>query len=491
VRLVVCSNSTPRWQAGVGLLPRSPGGLVPLLVDLLGNGGDWVCTAPAAGSAAGPPADPADPPDPLSASPAEDEVTVTSLPGGVRVHQVHQPASVIEQHYEVIGVQLLLWLFHYLLDSAQQPAFDRRFADAWAGYEAVNRAYASYLGTMLANSPDEVLLINDYHLFLVPEMLGQVAGRPGQVAFFHGLPWCEPDYFGILPAAIRDRILTSLLCCDVVGFHCTRWARAFAACCARYLPGCEASDQSVLHGGHRTRLAVAPFPLDTEAVERIRGEPATARWREQLGGLADGRRVITRADRMDLWKNLPRGFAAYQSLLERDPGLAREWWFCAVVTTPSRTTGRSRDLQRRCEDMVASLNTRFGSSGRPAVSLIYPELATTRNCVVAAFSGTGVSLVNPTFDGMNLVAKEALYLAEQAPLLLSENAGAYEQLAGHVTALHPFDVAATAAAIAAATTDAIPAGQAPARELLGGQDAAGWLSQLAGPASSAVGGRPA
>jgi trehalose 6-phosphate synthase len=483
VGLIVCSNSVPRWQEGAGLLPRTPGGLVPLLVELLGSsGGDWVCTAPSGGPPAGPGG--------LAAASATDPVTVTSLPGGVRLHQVRQPARVAEQHYEVIGVQLFLWLFHYLLDTSQEPVFDDGFAGAWAGYEAMNRAYARHLDTMLTGSPDEVLLVNDYHLFLVPEMLSP-ARRPGLVAYFHGLPWCEPDYFGILPAPVRDRILDSLLRCDIVGFHCRRWARAFAACCERYRPGCEAGDDSVTRRGHRTRLAVAPFPLDTGAVDRISGEAATGRWHEQLAGLAAGRRVVARADRMDLWKNLPRGFAAYQALLERDPGLAGEWWFCAVATTPTRTTGRSRDLQRRCEDMVAGLNERFGAPGRPAVSLVYPELETTRNCVVAALSGAGLTLVNPTFDGMNLVAKEALYLAGRAPLLLSENAGVYEQLAGFVTPLRPFDVTATADAMAMAMTDGMPSGQAPGRDLMLGQDAAGWLAQLTRPAVPAAAGRPA
>jgi trehalose 6-phosphate synthase len=480
MRLVVCSNSAPRWQEDVGLLPRSPGGLVPLLITLLSNGGDWVCTAPSGGP-------PTSPGKLLPWSSADDPVTVTSLPGGVTLHQVHQPAAAIEQHYEIIGVRLMLWLFHYLLDTSRQPAFDRQFAKAWAGFEAVNRAYARHLATVLANSRDELVLINDYHLFLVPEMLGQAAGRRSQIAFFHGLPWCEPDYFGILPTAIRNRILTSLLCCDVIGFHCTRWARAFAACCARYLPGCKISDDSVLSSAHRTRLAVAPFPLDVEVVERMRGEAATARWHERLGQLGRGRRMIARADRIDLWKNLPRGFAAYQSLLERKPSLAQEWWFCAVATTPSRTTERSRDLQRWCEEMVASLNEQFGAPGRPAVSLIYPELATTRNCVLAALSQSDLTLVNPTFDGMNLVAKEALYLGERAPLLLSVNAGAYEQLASYVASLQPFDVEATAAVMAEALTGGIPARQEPGRLLLSGQDAVGWLAQLAGPANSAAG----
>jgi trehalose 6-phosphate synthase len=462
MRLVICSNSSPRWQEDVGLLPRTPGGLVPLLVTLLGeHGGDWICTAPTGGPSA-----------------EAGGVEVTTLPGGVTLHRVRQPKHVIEQHYTEIGVRLMLWLFHYLFDTAREPLFDRRFAEAWAGYETVNRAYADRLGKLMTDDPDQFVLINDYHLFLVPEMLDRRRG--GRLAFFHGLPWCDPDYFGLLPPHVRDRILTSLLRCDIVGFHATRWARAFLACCARFLPGCEVADGRVVAGGHETRIAVAPFPLDVEVVERLRGETDTALWREHLQGLAGGRRMVARADRIDLWKNLPRGFAAYDSVLERKPGLADEWWFCAVATPPSRTTERSRDLQRKCENMVAKINDRYGRPNRPAVSIVYPDLATTRNCVVAALSGADVTLVNPTLDGMNLVAKEALYLGEKAPLLLSVGAGAYEELAPHVTPIEPFDVEATGLALLEAmSADGISVAQAAGRDLLRGQTAAGWLARLA------------
>jgi trehalose 6-phosphate synthase len=471
MKLIICSNSAPRWQDGVGLLPRSPGGLVPLLVTLLGeHGGDWVCTAPTNGAPATP--------DGLVTD-AGEPVEVTSLPGGVRLHQVRQPKPVIDQHYTEIGIRLMLWLFHYLFDTVREPMFDRRFAAAWDGYETVNRAYADRLATLMTHSPDELVLINDYHLFLVPEMLGPRPEGGGQVAFFHGLPWCDPDYFGLLPPRIRDRILISLLRCDVAGFHCTRWARAFQACCARFLPGCEIEDHRVVYEGHETRIAIAPFPLDVETVERMRDEPDTALWREHLHGLAEGRQMIVRADRIDLWKNLPRGFTAYESLLERKPGLADEWWFCAVATPPSRTTERSRDLQRKCEKIVNRINDRFGMPHRPAVSLVYPDLATTRNCVVAALSDADLTLVNPTLDGMNLVAKEALYLGERAPLLLSVNAGAYEELAGHVTPVEPFDVEGTAQTMLEAMNGTgVSAEQAAGRDLLRGQNATGWLTRL-------------
>ncbi|GAA4619896.1 hypothetical protein GCM10023196_001760 [Actinoallomurus vinaceus] len=521
VRLIVCSNSAPRWQDGAGLLPRSPGGLVPLLATLFGeHGGDWVSTMPVNGPSqpsrgngslrksrppgdaaielTGPPgngsAEPTPPPCDgsveLTRSPGDGSaeptrppgngaVEVTRLPGDVTLHRLRLPRDVVDRHYETIGVRLLLWLFHYLLDTSRQP--DGRLAEAWSGYEAVNRAYADRVAALMTGSPDEFVLVNDHHLFLVPEMLGRRDGRRGRIAFFQGLPWCEPDYFGVLPAYIRDRILASLLCADVVGFHCTRWALAFLGCCARYLPGCTVDDDGVTYDGHRTQVAVAPFPLDVAAVERLRDEPATAEWRGRLDREGQGRRMIVRADRIDLWKNLPRGFAAYRSLLEREPGLAGEWWFCAVATPPGRPTERTLALQRECEGMVADLNERFGAPGRPAVSLIYPDLATTRNCVVAALSGADVTLVNPTFDGMNLVAKEALFLGERARLLLSVNAGAYEQLADHVTPVHPFDVEATASAMRdAMASGEVPAGRAAARRSLREQDVNNWLDRMMG-----------
>lgn len=477
MKLVICSNSSPLWQDGVGLVSRSPGGLVPLLVTLLAeHGGDWVCTVPLGG-------EPVRSSNPDSSG---DGIEVVTLPGEVTLHQVRQPEEVLEQHYEQIGIKLMLWLFHYLFDTSLEPVFDAEFDRAWAGYEAVNRAYADHLPTVLTNAPDELVLINDYHLFLVPELLEPPARRENTIAYFHGLPWCEPDYFGILPARVRDRILTSLLRCDIVGFHSTRWARAFQACCARFLPGCRTDDGGVLFDGHRTRVTVATFPLDVPVLERMREDPATARWRQRLAGRADGRRVLARADRMDLWKNLPRGFAAYRSLLERRPDLAGTWWFCAVVTAPTRGTDRSRRLRQVCEEMVEEINERFGAPDRPAVSLIWPDRATTRHCVVAALADADVVLVNPTLDGMNLVAKEALFLAEHGTVLLSPNAGAYEGLANYVTPVDPFDVEATAAAIQAAMDrDAVPAAQLAGREMLRRHGVSTWLEDLVESAEAA------
>ena len=62
-------------------------------------------------------------------------------------------------------------------------------------------------------------------------------------------------------------------------------------------------------------------------------------------------------------------------------------------------------------------------------------------------------LVNPFFDGLNLVAKEGpLVNTRDGVLVLSENAGAHEELGPWALTVNPFDVAGQADAMHTALT---------------------------------------
>ena len=62
--------------------------------------------------------------------------------------------------------------------------------------------------------------------------------------------------------------------------------------------------------------------------------------------------------------------------------------------------------------------------------------------------------VNAIFDGLNLVAKEAPLVNERdGVLVLSENAGAHEELGDWALSVNPFDVAGQAEAIHRALDD--------------------------------------
>ena len=67
---------------------------------------------------------------------------------------------------------------------------------------------------------------------------------------------------------------------------------------------------------------------------------------------------------------------------------------------------------------------------------------------VAAYKQFDVLFVNAIFDGLNLVAKEApLVNTQDGSVVLSENAGAYEEIGSWTLTINPFDVAAQAEAL--------------------------------------------
>jgi len=116
---------------------------------------------------------------------------------------------------------------------------------------------------------------------------------------------------------------------------------------------------------------------------------------------------------------------------------------------PSRTGLREYGhYGRAVQSVVDRINARFGRSGWRPVQLFY------ENDYAQALGGLSIAdvvLVNPLVDGMNLVAKEAAIVSQRdAVLVLSETAGAFDQMADGALAVAPADVVGTADALAAA-----------------------------------------
>lgn len=464
--LHICSNSGPAKQTNHDgtLRTGAAGGLVPHLVALLEEqGGEWFF-----------------PQRPADAQPWQAPV------GNIGLRPVRVPDDLHSAHYETVSIETLLWLFHYLHETACAPAFDARLHSAWDGYREVNALFAKRLGAASSETSgkDVLALVADYHFLLVPGMLSADPACAGtRVVYSHQVPWCEPDYFGILPAPIRHEILTSLLSCHTVVFHCQRWLAAFARCCDRYVPGVTVRGTEIEYRGRIVRLRAVSFPLDAANVLHLLSTEATQRWQRDIARIAAGRQLLVRVDRLDLWKNHSRGLAAFEMLLARCPRLAQDLCFLSVAVPARYQSARHAAYRAAVEAQTAQVNA--GSPGRfdPAVLLVPADRSEARNAALAALSQADAVLINPTFDGFNLVAKEASLLGERAEVLLSRNAGAYEYLAPAVTAIEPFDVTATADALddvllgsARADQDRLTA----VRERVRRDRAAGWLADALG-----------
>ena len=94
------------------------------------------------------------------------------------------------------------------------------------------------------------------------------------------------------------------------------------------------------------------------------------------------------------------------------------------------------------------VNARFGRPGWEPVRL---DVRDDFPASVAAFLEYDVLLVNPVKDGLNLVAKEAPLVNERdGAVVLSREAGAYEELHAWVLGVDPLDVDEQAEALRAA-----------------------------------------
>lgn len=469
MRLFVCSSSGPviDGESPGLLMSGTAGGLVPMLVALLERSGGAWAFLPRANRTGWP------------------DRARTATGTEIALRPIRPDPSAERRFYEDISVKVLLWLFHYLHETAESPVFDQTTDQAWQAYRHVNGLFADALRSFPADGDDDVVIVNDFHLLLVPGLYRRGSGRVGgHLVYLHHVPWCAADYFAILPAAIRRELLDSVLQCDVIGFHADRWAQAFLACCERFVPGVEIRDRIVHHAGGQSRVAVAPGALDIANLRALLHDPVTRQWHDRLKRRAGERTIVARAERFDLWKNVLRGFLAFESLLDRRPELAEAVCFYAVLSPVTAPTPRHIRYQQNCEAVVRRTNARHRKRGLDGpIVLLYPsaEAGTSRQRTVAALSLCQAALVNPTFDGLNLVAKEALLLNTQSSVLLSTNTGVYEQVAPFVTPVHPFDIEDTSTLLEAAIDgDLAPSARerAACQELLRSESADSWLAAI-------------
>jgi trehalose 6-phosphate synthase len=136
------------------------------------------------------------------------------------------------------------------------------------------------------------------------------------------------------------------------------------------------------------------------------------------------------------------------------------------VVVPSREkVPQYQKLKAEVEQLVAQINGRFTEPGWVPIHHIFRSVA--RQELLAWYRLADVALVTPLKDGMNLVCKEycACQVEGNGVLVLSEFAGASEQLGPWAITVNPYDIDSIAAAIRRAVLLS-PAQRRPAMEKL-------------------------
>ena len=351
-----------------------------------------------------------------------------------------------QSYYNRVSNRTLWFLQHYLFDVARHPRFDISFRTAWRNYRDVNRAFA-FACDDEANPGGEVF-IQDYHLALAPAVLR--ARRPDLgIAHFTHCPWADPAYFSMLPRPIREELLEGMLGADLLGFLVPRWSRNFLRCCheAGYQVDRERELVRVADG-RWVHVRSYPLGVDGDDLRSRAAERDVQAQNRSVRELARGRALIVRVDRMELSKNILRGFDGYAAFLESNPRMRGRVVHLAMAYASRRDLSEYQAYTAEVKQVAEAINERFRTKTWEPIRL---ELRDNYPRALAAMAQADVLIVNPVWDGMNLVAKEGPSVSERdAVLVLSRNAGAADDLGDWALLVNPFDTAELGEAISTA-----------------------------------------
>ena len=323
-----------------------------------------------------------------------------------------------------------------------RPAF--RETD-WLTYCAVNRKFAN---TVKAEATDRapLVLIQDYHFALAPQMVRELLPEATIALFWH-IPWPNAETFGVCPWKVE--LLKGILSADILGFHTSYHCQNFLATVDRFVE-CQIDREHMTVQLGKHVCHVAPYPISIEWpphwLESV-PPPAQCRANIQKRFAIDAHvHIGVGIERWDFTKGILERFLAIEALLEKYPQYHERICFLQVAAPTRSKLPAYQQLQGATYASVERINARFGKGAWKPLILIDEHQEPPQ--VFELMRAADFCLVNSLHDGMNLVAKEfvAAREDEDGVLILSTFAGASRELV-EALLVNPFAIGETAEAI--------------------------------------------
>ncbi|TKS59489.1 MAG: alpha,alpha-trehalose-phosphate synthase [Nitrospira sp.] len=320
----------------------------------------------------------------------------------------------------------------------------------WKQYKVINERFAmAIIEEVKTDNP--VVLVQDYHLALVPKIVRDQLPHATIITFWH-IPWPNPERYAICPW--YREILEGLLGSSILGFHTRFHCSNFINTVDRSLETRIDWDSSTIsYGGELT--AVNHYPISIEWPSRVLSQQppvSTCRTRiRAINGLPHTHRVGVGVERMDYTKGILERFLAVERLLELQPEWIGTFSFLQIAAPSRSKIDEYQQFTQQVTALAARINKRFGRDGYQAIHLRIahhePQDVTTY------YRGADFCIVSSLHDGMNLVAKEFVAARddEQGVLILSQFTGAATELA-EALVINPYNIDQFAAAIHLALT---------------------------------------
>ncbi len=357
---------------------------------------------------------------------------------------VHQSEEEYQGFYAGFANAILWPLFHGFPERCEfEPEY-------WAQYQQVNRKFADAMSESVGE--DDLLWVHDYHLMLAPEYLDDGLGDR-ELGFFLHIPFPGVDNFTKLPW--RDKLLEGLMGYDLIGLQARRDQRNFVQC-VEQLTDAEVDRSGrlteITRDGETLRLGVFPIGCN---YDEFATRADSAEQTRALSSLHDGigdYQILLGVDRLDYTKGLIQRFRGLERALEKYPSLREELVLYQLVV-PSRESVREyRELKEELDQLIGRIDGRFSTSEWQPTHYRYMSVSPDELSALYRYATAGI--VTALYDGLNLVSKEycAAQVDETGVLVLSEFAGAADQLGADALLVNPYDREAVADAMYRAVT---------------------------------------
>lgn len=328
-------------------------------------------------------------------------------------------------------------------------------AEDWSCYRAVNERFAKAV-VAESRSPNPIVLVQDYHLALLPKLLRDALPDATIITFWH-IPWPNPEAFGILPW--REELLAGLLGSSILGFHTRFHVNNFVDTVDRVLEArVDRETFNVTYGGRTTAVKRYPISIEWPPAESAHW-PSVADCRSAIRrryAIGDDVAIGIGVDRMDYTKGILERFRAVERLLDLEPQWIGRFTFVQVCAPTRSRIDEYQGFEARVRALAARINERYARAAWSPIVLRVGHAEPPE--VYEHFRAAEVCFVSSLHDGMNLVAKEFVAARddERGVLILSQFTGAARELP-EALVVNPYDTDQCAAAMHLALT--MPAGE--------------------------------
>jgi len=320
----------------------------------------------------------------------------------------------------------------------------------WEQYVNVNGKFAQTVEHE-SSSPNPIVLVQDYHLALLPRMIREALPAATIISFWH-IPWPNPEAFAICPW--REELLDGMLGSTILGFHTQFHVNNFVDTVDRFLEArVDRETFSVSYRGKATSVKRYPISIEWPPSPELLAKPVEQCRTEirERHNLPPEHAVGIGVDRLDYTKGIEERMRAVERLLELDDQWIGRFSFIQIAAPTRVRIDEYRAYEARVRELATRINQRFPEAIHPPIILKVEHHQPDE--IFEYYRGADVCVVTSLHDGMNLVAKEFVAARDdgRGVLVLSSFTGAARELP-EALIVNPYDTDECAAALQLALT---------------------------------------